>query len=137
MARLTKFGTAIGWQVADSEAKGIYRNMMDGEAETRKRPRQQPEPKADGVGVSARPVIALHDLRMGPEAEIERLKTQLATLTVELDNLRSEHQRLIAGKQILTAELLEMKLVLSKIQADELRGLEKGNSWLRPFKMLL
>jgi hypothetical protein len=32
---------------------------------------------------------------------------------------------------------LEMKLVLSKIQADELRGLEKGNSWLRPFKMLL
>ncbi len=137
MARLTKFGTATGWQLADSEGKEIYRNIMDRKAQTRERPRQQPEPKADGVGAAARPVIALHDLRMGPEAEIDRLKAQLATLTVDLDNLRSENQKLIADKQTLTSELLEMKLVMSKLQADELRGLEKGNSWLRPFKMLL
>ena len=54
-----------------------------------------------------------------------------------MDNLRAENQKLTAAKQILTAELLEMKLVMSKLQADELRELEKGNSWLRPFKMLL
>ena len=111
--------------------------MMDRKAQTRERPRQQPEPKADGAGAAARPVIALHDLRMGSEAEIDRLKAQMASLTADIDNLRTENQKLTTDKQILTSELLEMKLVMSKLQADELRGLEKGNFWLRPFKILL
>ena len=54
-----------------------------------------------------------------------------------MDKLRDENQKLTSDKQILNSELLEMKLVISKLQADELRGLEKGNSWLRTFKILL
>ena len=111
--------------------------MTDRKAQVLERLRQQSEPKVDGAGAAATPVIALHDLRMGPEAEIERLSAQLASLTADMNNLRAENQKLTANKEILTAELLEMKLVMSKLQADELRDLEKGNSWLRPFKMLL
>ena len=109
--------------------------MMDRKAQVRERLRQQSESKVDAVG--AAPVIELHDLRMGPEAEIERLNAQLASLTADMNNLRAENQTLTANKEILTAQLLEMKLAVSKLQADELRDLEKGNSWLRPFKMLL
>ena len=111
--------------------------MMDRKTQTRERLRQQRDANANGAGAAPRPVIALHDLRMGPEAEIERLNAQLASLTADVDNLRAENQKLTADKQILTSELLEMKMVMSRLQADELRELEKGNSWLRPFKMLL
>ena len=111
--------------------------MMDRKTQVRERLRQQSAPKVDGEGSEATPVIELHDLRMGPEAEIERLNAQLASLTADMNNLRAENQKLTANKEILTAELLEMKLAVSKLQADELRELEKGNSWLRPFKMLL
>jgi hypothetical protein len=108
--------------------------MMDRKTQTRERLRQQREPNADGAGGAPRPVIALHDLRMGPEAEIDRLKVQLASLTADVDNLRAENQKLTAEKQILTSE---MKLIMSRLRADELRELEKGDSWLRPFKMLI
>ena len=111
--------------------------MMDRKTQVRERLRQQSAPKVDGDGAAPRPIIALHDLRMGPEAEIERLNAQLDSLTADVNNLRAENQKLTANKEILTAELMEMKLVMSKLQADELRDLEKGNSWLRPFKMLL
>ena len=111
--------------------------MMDRKTQILERLRQQQDANANGAGAAPSPVIALHDLRIGPEAEIERLNAQLASLTADVDNLRAENQKLTAAKQILTAELLAMKLVMSKLQADELRELEKGNSWLRPFKMLL
>jgi len=109
--------------------------MMDRKTQILERLRQQQD--ANGAGAAPSPVITLHDLRMGPEAEIERLNLQLANLTADVDKLRAENQKLTAAKQILTAELLAMKRVMSKLQADELRELEKGNSWLRPFKMLL
>ena len=111
--------------------------MMDRKTRILERLRQQQDTYADGARAASGPVIALHDLRMGAEAEIERLKAQLASLTAAVDTLRAENQKLTADKEILTAELLERKLIMSRLQADELREHEKGNSWLRPFKMLL
>lgn len=73
-------------------------------------------------------VIMLHDLTTGPEADIGRLKTRLSELTVEIGTLRNENQSL-------KAELREIKLVLSKVQLEELRGFEKVNSWLRSLKL--
>ena len=73
-------------------------------------------------------VIVLHDLTTGPEADIRRLKTRLSELTVEIGALRNENQTL-------KGELREIKLVLSKVQLNELRGFEKVNSWLRSLKL--
>ncbi|HUR70591.1 MAG TPA: hypothetical protein VMZ02_01310 [Candidatus Limnocylindrales bacterium] len=73
--------------------------------------------------------IVLHDLTTGPEAEANRLKTRVSELTAENGNLRNENQSL-------RAELREIKLVLSKVQIDELRKFEKVNSWLRSFKKM-
>lgn len=84
----------------------------------------QPE-SAEGQGV-----IVLHDLTTGPDAEISRLKNRVSELTREIGSLRNQNQGL-------TAELREIKLVLSKVQLDELRGFEKVNSWLRSLKMVL
>ena len=73
--------------------------------------------------------IVLHDLTTGPEAEAGRLRTRVSELTAENGNLRNENQSL-------RAELREIKLVLSKVQIDELRKFEKVNSWLRSFKKM-
>jgi len=75
-------------------------------------------------------VIVLHDLTTGPEEETSRLGTRVSELTAEIGSLRNENQRL-------KAELREIKLVLSKIQIDELRKFEKVNSWLRSFKKMI
>ena len=93
--------------------------------------------QAKGGPTMVSPVIALHDLRTGSDAEINRLEDREASLTAEIGNLRQENQKLILDNQNLRSELLEIKLVLSRVQIDELRGLEKVNSWLRSFKMLL
>ncbi|MGZ8522443.1 MAG: hypothetical protein ACXWX7_20115 [Candidatus Binatia bacterium] len=111
--------------------------MTDRKTQVRERLRQQSAPKVKGAGSEATPVIALDDRSTGPEAENHRLKAQLSSLTADLEKLRAENQKLTSDKQILNTALLEMKLLMSKLQADELRDLEKGNSWLRPFKMLL
>ena len=118
-------------------ALGGVHVMMDRKAQVRERLRQQSESKVDGVGSAATPVIVLDDRSTGPEAENHRLKAQLASLNADLDKLRAENQKLISDKQILNTELLEMKLLMSKLQVDELRGLERNNFWLRPFKTFL
>jgi len=69
-------------------------------------------------------VIVLDDLTTGTDAEIGRLKNQLIDLTKEVGDLRNENQSL-------KAQLRGIKLVLSKVQLDELRGIEKASSWLR------
>jgi hypothetical protein len=51
----------------------------------------------------------------------------MAELNAEIGSLRNENQSL-------KAEMREMKLVLSKVQLSELRGLDKVNSWLRSLK---
>lgn len=75
-------------------------------------------------------VIVLHDLTTDPEEETSRLGTRVSELTAENGSLRNENQRL-------KAELREIKLVLSKVQIDELRKFEKVNSWLRSFKKMI
>jgi regulator of replication initiation timing len=72
-------------------------------------------------------VIVLHDLTNSPEAEIGRLKTRLIDLIRDIGELRNENQSL-------KAQLRDVKLVLSKVQIDELRGIEKASSWLRSLK---
>ena len=81
--------------------------MMDRKTRILERLRQQQDTYANGAASASGQVIALNDLRMGAEAEIERLKTQLASLTAAVDTLRAENQKLTADKEILTAELLE------------------------------
>lgn len=73
-------------------------------------------------------VIVLHDLTNSPEAEIGRLKTRLIDLIRDIGELRNENQSL-------KAQLRDVKLVLSKVQIDELRGIEKASSWLRSLKL--
>lgn len=85
-------------------------------------------PRADSA--TGQSVIVLHDLTSGPEAELSRLKSRLVELTAEIVSLRRENQKL-------NTEMREMKLVLSKVQLSELRGLEKINFWLRSLKMVL
>lgn len=74
--------------------------------------------------------IVLYDLTTKPEEEAGRLATRVSELTAEIGNLRNENQ-------LLKAELREIKLVLSKIQIDELRKFEKVNSWLRSFRKMI
>ena len=83
----------------------------------------QPDPATGQTGN----VIALHDLTNSPEAEISRLKMRLIDSTREVGALRNENQSL-------KAQLRDVKLVLSKVQIDELRGIEKASSWLRSLK---
>lgn len=111
--------------------------MIDRKAQSRGSTAQQSEPKAKATGAATMAVISLGDLTTGPEAEINRLKAQLAGLTAELGKLRGENQKLLVEKQSLNAELLEMRRLLSSVQVKELQGQERGNSWLRSLKMVL
>jgi len=86
------------------------------------------ESPADSAAGKA--AIVLHDLTTEPEVETSGLGTRVSELTAEIGSLRNENQRL-------KAELREIKLVLSKIQIDELRKFEKVNSWLRSFKKMI
>jgi len=113
--------------------------MLDKKA----KPEGKHPPHADGHGApktkpAATPeVIVLHDLRTGPEFEINRFEVRLASLTDEISDLREENRKLMTANQTLQAELRETKLALSKFQLSELRGIDRGNnSWLRSLKML-
>lgn len=82
-------------------------------------------------------VIALHDLRTGPEAEVHRLEAKLIGLNEQISHLRDENHKLTMTNQKLNSDLREIRLLLSKVQIDELRGFEKVNSWLRSLKMVI
>ena len=81
------------------------------------------------VPAAGQNVIVLHDLTSGPEAEVGRLKSRMVAESGGIGSLRNENQSL-------KAEMREMKLVLSKVQLSELRGLDKVNSWLRSLKRM-
>ena len=83
--------------------------------------------ESEPVPTAGQTVIVLHDLTSGPEAEIGRLRTRVMELTDEIGSLRKENQGI-------KAEMREIKTVLSKLHLNELRGLDKVNSWLRALK---
>ena len=66
-------------------------------------------------------VIQLDDRTVGPEVEINRLKSKLITVLEEISQLRKEHVKLVSDQQKLKSELTELKLALAAIEANELR----------------
>ena len=85
---------------------------------------------------SSGPVIELGDLTTGPEAEVNRLKATLITLSGEISQIRGEHVGLASDYQKLTGELRDIKLVLAKVHAKELRGIERRSSWMESLRGL-
>lgn len=86
--------------------------------------------ESQAYSVAGQTVIVLQDHTAGPAEETSRLQTRVTELSAENGTLRNENQRL-------KAELREVKLVLSKVQIDELRRFEKVHSWLRSFKKMI
>jgi hypothetical protein len=120
-----------GWPILCSEVSwGEIRAMLETKV---KNGEELLKLSAAGSPADAAPgkaAIVLHDLTTEPEEETNRLGTRMSELTAEIGSLRNENQRL-------KAELREVKLVLSKIQIEELRKFEKVNSWLRSFKKMI
>ena len=71
-------------------------------------------------GDSLRGVIQLDDRTVGPEVEINRLKSKLIIVLDEISQLRKEHVKLVSDQQKLKSELTELKLALAAIEANEL-----------------
>lgn len=103
-------------------------------------PHQQPECQIEAEGEtpvdSSRPVIALGDLTTGAEAEVSRLKSSMIALSAEFSQIRGEQAILASDCQKLTGELREIKLVLAKVHAKELRAIESRSSWLESLRLL-
>ena len=127
LAARTKFWHCR-WPTLCSELPRGLTSMLEQKAKREEATARSSTTKSQPDSSTGHSVIVLHDLTPGPEAEISRLKTRVIELTVETGNLRNENQSL-------KAELREIKLVLSKVQLDELRGFEKVNSWLRSLKL--
>jgi len=89
---------------------------------------QSPEADDGSLGESKRRVIELGDLTTGPESEIDRVKLRMIALSAEIGELRSENVRLASDYQKLTTELREIKLVLARAHAKELRAVEHRTS---------
>ncbi|MGH7887348.1 MAG: hypothetical protein ACREPG_05750 [Candidatus Binatia bacterium] len=105
---------------------GDLRGQQDGQMEAE----QKAPPE------SSRPVIELGDLSTGPEAEVSRLKSSMIALSGEISQIRGEHVGLASDYQKLTGELREIKLVLAKVHAKELRAIEWRSSWMESLRRL-
>jgi hypothetical protein len=94
----------------------------------------QAESKVESAVVSSvdlkHSVIELADLTSNPEAEISKLKSTMSAMAAEIGHIRGENVKLIADYQKLTTEFREIKLVLAKVHAKELRAVEGRSSWL-------
>lgn len=102
--------------------------------------RRQPDCQAEANEAtpvdSSRPVIELGDLTTDADSEVHRLKSSMLALSGEISQIRSEHVGLASDYQKLTAELRDIKLVLAKVHAKELRAVESRGSWMEPIKRL-
>ncbi len=85
---------------------------------------------------SSGPVIELADLSAGADADVNRLQANLNALSGEISQIRNQHVGLAADYQKLTEELRDTKLVLAKVHAKELRGIEKRASWRESLRRL-
>ena len=99
--------------------------------------RAQPdEADVDSSTELDRAIIELDDRSVGPEAEINRLKSKVITVMEEISQLRNQNLKLAMDHDKLKTEFRELKLVLAKLEVKELRAMERVNSWMRSFKML-
>ena len=89
---------------------------------------ESPEADERSPADSRRPVIELGDLTTGPESEIDRVKSRMVALSAEIGEIRSENVRLASDYQKLNTELREIKLVLARAHAKELRAVEHRTS---------
>ncbi len=96
----------------------------------------QVEADEDTRAEASGPAIELGDLTTGPEAEVSRLKSSMITLLAEMSQIRNEHVGLASDYQKLTGELRDIKLVLAKVHAKELRGIERRSSWMESLRRL-
>src|SRR5262245_2249239 len=105
----------------------------DQKASARGHSRPQPEgtveANEEAGPQSLGPVIELGDLTTGPEAEVSRLKSNMTMMLAEVNRIRSEHASLAADYQGLTLEFRDIKLVLAKVHAKELRAIERPGRW--------
>jgi hypothetical protein len=112
----------------------------DQKADLQDIPRQQPECQIEAEGETpadlSRPVIVLGDLTTGAEAEVSRLKSSMIALSAEFSQIRGEQAVLASDYQKLTGELREIKLVLAKVHAKELRAIESRSSWMESLRLL-
>ena len=118
-----------GMPIIDDQKADLQGNsgrQTDSEVETAE------ETSAD----SSRPVIELGDLTTGPEAEVNRLKSTMIMLSEEISQIRGEHVGLASDYQKLTGELRDIKLVLAKVHAKELRAIERRSSWMESLRRL-
>ena len=65
------------------------------------------------------PIIELDDRSVGPEAEINRLKSKLITVTEEISQLRNENLKFALDHDKLKSEFRELKLVLARFEVRE------------------
>jgi small-conductance mechanosensitive channel len=88
------------------------------------------EANEDSPPDAKRAVIELGDLISGPDEELDRLRSTMNTMSAAIDQIRNDNVRLASDCQKLTTELREIKLVLAKVHAKELRAVEQRQSWL-------
>ncbi len=108
----------------------------DSQGNSRPQPDCQVEADEETPVDSPRLAIALGDLTTGGEAEVNRLKSSMVALSGEISQIRGEHVGLASDYQKLTGELREIKLVLAKVHAKELRGIERCSSWMESLRLL-
>ena len=82
------------------------------------------------------PIIELDDRSVGPEAEINRLKSKLTTVTEEISQLRNENLKFAMDHEKLKSDFRELKLMLARFEVKELRAVERVTSWMRSFNLL-
>lgn len=85
---------------------------------------------------SSRPVIELGDLTTGHEAEVNRVKSTIITLSGAISQMRGEHIGLASDYPKLKGELRDIKLVLAKVHLKELRTIERRSSWMKSLTRL-
>lgn len=89
---------------------------------------ESPEAAEGSRADSKRQVIELGDLTTGPESEIDRVKSRMVAISAEIGEIRGQNVRLASDYQKLTTELREIKLVLARVHAKELRAVERRTS---------
>ena len=97
----------------------------------------QEEPTKLGVDSEPTPpIIELDDRSVGPDAEINRLKSKLINVMEDIGQLRNENLKFAMDHEKLKSDFRELKLVLARFEVKELRAVERVTSWMRSLNLL-